>query len=63
VNEKRAKKLLQCIADNNPVELAIGFLRYEALRKLNPREFTVIHQKNTQGAFFDDLVDEMIEKE
>lgn len=43
-------------------ELALGFLRYEALRKLSPRAYGELHSKNINvpGAFFDTLVDELI---
>ena len=63
MNEKRAKKLLQCIASNNTVELAIGFIRYEALRKLSPKEYGEICLHNLSGTLFDDLVDELAGKD
>ena len=45
-------------------ELALGYLRYEALRKLSPRQFDVIHMRNTGGKYerFDDMIDELVLK-
>ena len=63
MNEKREKLLLQCISERNPVELAIGFLRYEALRKLRSHQFKQLCERNLSGVFFDDMVDELIEKD
>jgi len=40
-------------------ELARGYVRYEALRKLNPREFAELNRRNLAGERFDDLVDEL----
>ena len=44
-------------------ELALGFLRYEALRKCNPMTFQDLFLQNLHGARFDDLVDELITRE
>ena len=41
-------------------ELALGHLRYEALRKLNRREFVELCERNVAGEFFDDMVDEIV---
>lgn len=43
-------------------ELARGYVRYEALRKLNPREFAELNRRNLAGERFDDLVDELVVK-
>lgn len=48
------------ITEKLPQELALGFLRYEALRKLNARQYAELCKENLQGAFFDDLVDREI---
>lgn len=45
-----------CVNDNTPEELALGWLRYEALRRLNPRQFAELHRRNLAGERFDDLV-------
>lgn len=41
-------------------ELAIGWLRYEALRKLTPSKFADLHKRNINGERFDDMVDELV---
>lgn len=43
------------------IELRQGFLRYEALRKLTPRQFADLHKRNMAGERFDDMVDELIQ--
>lgn len=41
----------------------LNFLRYETVRRLNPREFTKLYKRNiTTGEHFDDLVDQLILK-
>lgn len=35
--------------------------RYEVLRKLNPRQFAELYQRNIKGESFDRLVDELVE--
>ena len=37
-----------------------GFLRYEALRKLNIVEFAALYTRNLAGENFDSMVDELI---
>lgn len=37
-------------------ELALGFLRYEALRKVSPRQFCELHARNLAGENFDDMI-------
>lgn len=45
-------------------ELCIGYCRYEAVRKLNLRQFTELYNKNLkEGVPFDSLVDELLDKE
>lgn len=40
--------------------LALGYIRYEKLRLLNPREYAELSRKNLAGeGLFDDLVDEL----
>ena len=38
----------------------IGYLRYEALRKLNVRQFAELFARNIRGELFDTLVDELV---
>ena len=47
-----------CIADNTPEELALGWLRYEALRRVSPRIFAEIDRRNFAGERFNDIVTE-----
>ena len=42
------------------VTLTLGYLRYEALRKLHPRQFAMLHSRNLQGERFDDMVDDLV---
>lgn len=48
------------IKNCNERELAIGFLRYEALRKLNPIQFAKLHAKNLKGKNFDEMVNKLV---
>lgn len=50
------------VANHTPEELALGYLRYEAVRRMNPRTFGELHRRNLSGSFFDDLVDEILSK-
>jgi len=40
----------------------LGYLRYEALRILNPRQFSSLWHGNLKGENFDSMIDELIEK-
>ena len=40
--------------------LTLGYMRYEALRRLNPKDYTKLHQRNLLGERFDDLVDDLV---
>ena len=57
---KLAKMAWEAVAARNALELALGHLRYEALRKLNPRQFAELNDRNLAGEFFDDMVDELV---
>lgn len=42
-------------------ELSLGWMRYEAVRKLSAKEFADICQRVVRdGVFFDDVIDELI---
>lgn len=56
------KKILDTLGCRHEKHLALGFLRYEALRKLNPRQFAEIHKRNLNGERFDDIIDQLITK-
>ena len=57
------RQILDALAYKNQWELAIGFLRYEARRKLKPREFEALHKRNSAGENFDKMVDELVRKQ
>lgn len=50
----------RAIATRTPEELALGFLRYEALRKLNARQYGELIWLNLAGENFDGLIDEIV---
>ncbi|MDO8611114.1 MAG: hypothetical protein Q7R95_11365 [bacterium] len=59
---KTPDKLLQnTFLDKSPTELALGYLRYEVLRKLSPMDFYKLYKRNLVGENFDEMVDEMID--
>lgn len=43
-----------------PDEIALGCLRYEALRRLNCHQIEDLHKRNMFGENFDGMVDELI---
>jgi hypothetical protein len=49
-----------CVANHTPEELALGWLRYEVLRRVNPRIFAEMNRRNLAGEFFDDIVTEAL---
>lgn len=55
--ESRRRLLKACA--NGMREAAKGLVRYEIVRKMNPREFAELFQRNIDGyGLFDTLVDE-----
>lgn len=55
------QRLVRLVVSNHtPEELALGYLRYEAVRRMNPRTFGELHRLNLSGRFFDDLVDDAL---
>ena len=55
------KRIVQlAIANNAPEDLALGFIRYEVVRRMNPRSFADLVRGNVMGKRFDDLVDEAV---
>jgi len=55
-NTKLAQLVSMCVTNHTPEELALGWIRYETVRKMNPRHFLEIHKRNLAGEFFDDIV-------
>ncbi len=62
MNETLEHKVEKVLYTCQSKELALGYLRYEALRKLNPRQFKEIHLRNIKGERFDDMVDNLIKE-
>lgn len=61
MNEKLGRKIYKVIQDYPDEELALGFLRYETLRKFNLRQFADLHKKNINSeVIFDEEIDKMI---
>ncbi len=52
------KLIEDCIAKHTTAELALGWLRYEALRRVKPHEYVILHKRNLAGERFDDIVTE-----
>lgn len=56
-------RLIQlAVANHTPEELALGWLRYETVRKLNARAFAQLCKHNLNGKCFDSLVTEAIDE-
>ena len=49
-----------CESDHTSKEMALGWLRYETLRRMNPRQFSELNRLNMAGKPFDDLVTEAL---
>jgi len=49
-----------CVKNHTPEELALGWMRYETLRKLSPRAFSEINRRNLAGERFDDMITEAL---
>lgn len=49
-----------CVANHTPEELALGYLRYEAVRLLSPTMFSSLHIRNLNGEWFDDVITEAL---
>ena len=54
------KKVEQTLRSKTPVDLAIGWLNYEALRKQTPIKFNEMYQQNLNGERFDTLVMKLV---
>ncbi len=49
------------VANHTPEELALGWLRYEAVRKMSTHTFGELCKRNIGGERFDDMVTDSIE--
>jgi len=60
-HQRRISQLVaQAELEEDEDTLALGFLRYEAIRKLSPRQFAELHARNLKGVHFDSLIDELV---
>lgn len=57
--QRLQRKASTAMEGKNIAELTQGYLRYEALRKLNPMQFAELYKRNLDGEFFDDMIDEL----
>ena len=62
MNKTLERLVERCIAERNEKELALGFLRYEALRRVGTRKFSEFQSRNLDGELFDDIVTEELLK-
>ena len=54
------KMIGRSISERPLIELALGFIRYEALRKLNPSQYRELYERNLTGENFDRMVDNLV---
>lgn len=48
------------IRERSSGEMALGFARYEALRRVSPRQYRELHNRNMKGENFDGMVDMLV---
>lgn len=60
MNPKLQSKLQERIDESYPELDALGALRYEALRRLQPMMFTELHRRCVAGENFDGMIDQLI---
>lgn len=64
--QQYSKKIEDALRSQTPVELAFGYLRYEALRRLSASEFTELSQAHSKAKYenqdvtFNGMVDELV---
>lgn len=56
-----SERIDQVVMNNSASDLAIGFLRYEAIRKLRPNLFRDAHNRTITDERFDFMVDMLVE--
>ena len=57
---KLRKMVLKASIEQDNLDLALGYLRYEALRKIKGFEFTTLIGRNLHGENFDEMVDALV---
>ena len=58
--QRLQQKASSAMESKNIAELTQGYLRYEALRKLNLRQLRELHSRNFLGENFDGMADELV---
>jgi len=56
------KLVALCVANHTPEELALGWLRYESVRKMNPSIFGEMSRLNVDGETLDAFVTDSLKK-
>ena len=54
------RTVAKAVAEHNEVELALGWVRYEALRRVTVRQFAQMADLCLKGRSFDGQVDELV---
>lgn len=54
------RKICETLNERGQGEMALGYLRYEALRILHPQQFKEIYRRNIAGEHFDTMIDTLI---
>ena len=55
------EKIIITEREINRTDRTLGYLRYEVLRRVSPRQLAALHIRNVNGEKFDDMIDAMIE--
>lgn len=50
------KLIEETLAEITPAELALGWLRYETLRRFSPHKYTELNNRNLTGENFDEMI-------
>lgn len=58
--QRLQKKASAAMESKNIAELTQGYLRYEALRKVNATQFKYLSQQNLLGFNFDEMIDQLV---
>jgi hypothetical protein len=64
--QQYSKKIENALRSQTPVELAFGYLRYEALRRLSARQFSELCETHSKAKYdnenitFDGMVDKLV---
>ena len=54
------RKASAAMESKNIAELTQGYLRYEAARKLNAKQFAELCARNANGENFDEMIDQLV---